>query len=121
MEKDESQLFTKKCKKLRRKLKFILWVNKTFTKDNVLVAVHGISLGISVAFAIISFIKGSLLGGFGFLLATLWAFGSWTAYLVTKEEKLKEDNFLNSDLILKSFDLLASDGEKIIKEINKEK
>ena len=39
---------------------------------------------------------------------------------MTKEEKPKEDNFLNSDLILKSFDLLASSVEKIIKEINKE-
>ena len=75
MKKDESQLFTKKCKKLRRRLKFILWVNKTFTKDNVMAAIHGISLGISVAFMIISFIKGNLFSGFGFMLATLW--GVW--------------------------------------------
>lgn len=120
MEKDNSQFSTKEYKKLRRRLKFMVWVNKTFTKDVVIARVHGILLGISVGFAIISFMSANLLGGFGFLLATLWGFGSWTAYLVKKEEKPKEDNFLNSDLILKSFDLLASGGEKIIKQINKE-
>lgn len=86
MEKNNIQLTTKEYKKLRRKLKFIWWINKTFTKDNVMAAIHGILLGIAAAFMYISFIKGNLLGGFGFMFAILVGSISWTSYLMSKEK-----------------------------------
>lgn len=87
MKKNNTQFTTKKEKKLRRRLKFMIWVCKIFTKRKVMVAVCGISLGISVALSIISFTHDNLLGGFGFLLASLWAIGTWTAFIISKENK----------------------------------
>ena len=87
MEKNNTQFTTKKEKKLRRRLKFMVWVCKTFTKEKVIAAVCGISLGLSTALSMISFSHTNLLGGFGFLLASLWAIGSWTAFMISKENK----------------------------------
>ena len=87
MKKNNTQLTTKKEKKLRRRLKFMVWVCKTFTKEKVMAAVCGISLGLSVALSMISFTHANLLGGFGFQLASLWAIGTWTAFLVSEESK----------------------------------
>lgn len=87
MEKNNIQLTTKKEKKLLRRLKFMIWICKTFTKEKVMAAVCGISLGLSIALSMISFIQANLLGGFGFQLASLWAIGSWTAFMASKENK----------------------------------
>ena len=92
MEKNNTQFTTKKEKKLRRRLKFMVWVCKTFTKEKVMAAVCGISLGLSVALSMISFTRANLLGGFGFQLASLWSIGTWTAFLVSEESKKEMSN-----------------------------
>ena len=109
MEKNNIQLTTKEYKKLRRKLKFIWWVNKTFTKDNVMAAIHGILLGIAAAFMYISFIKGNLLGGFGFMFAILVGSISWTSYLMSKEkqDESKEKFSFSQEETFKILDLLV--------------
>ena len=95
MKKNNTQFTTKKEKKLRRRLKFMVWVCKTFTKEKVMAAVCGISLGLSVALSMISFTHANLLGGFGFQLASLWAIGTWTAFLVSEESKKEMSDFGN--------------------------
>ena len=96
LEKNNAQFTTKKEKKLRRRLKFMVWVCKTFTKEKVMAAVCGISLGVSVALSMISFTRANLLGGFGFQLASLWAIGTWTAFLVSEENKKEMSDFGNT-------------------------
>ena len=120
MKKNKIQLATKKEKKLRRRLKFMVWVCKTFTKEKVMAAVCGISLGLSTALSMISFIHTNLLGGFGFLLASLWAIGVWTAVVVSKENKKEMSNFGNAfELIAKTGDSVLNDLDKKIKNKNK--
>ena len=113
MEKNNAQLFTKKCKKLHHKLKFILWVNKTFTKNNVMAAVCGISLGLSTALSMISFSHTNLLGGFGFLLASLWAIGSWPMFVVSEESKKEMSDFGNV------FELITKTGNSVLNDLDK--
>lgn len=112
MEKDNSQFSTKEYKKLRRKLKFIFWVNKTFTRDNVMAAIHGILLGIAAAFMDVSFRGGNLLAGFGFMFAALVDSISWTSYLMSIEKKDKsEENFsFSQEETFKILDLLVHGG-----------
>lgn len=109
MEKNNTQLTTKEYKKLRCKLKFILWANKTFTRDNVMAAIHGILLGIAAAFMYISFINGNLLGGFGFMFAALVGSISWTSYLISveKKDKTKEKFSFSQEETFKILDLLV--------------
>lgn len=113
MEKNNTQFTTKEYKKLLRKLKFILWVNKTFTRDNVMAAVCGISLGLSVALSMISFIHANLLGGFGFQLASLWAIGSWTAFLVSDKSKKEMSDFENV------FEFIAKTSDSVLNDLDK--
>ena len=47
MKKNKSQLSTKQEKKLRRRIKFMLWTIKVFTKENVLAAICGEPLTVS--------------------------------------------------------------------------
>lgn len=117
MKKNNTQFTTKKEKKLYRRLKFMVWVCKTFTKEKVMAAVCGISLGLSCALSIISFAQTNLLGGFGFLLASLWSIGSWTSYLVSKEKKEKPSNFAN-DYIMKVFDLITKTNSSTLENLD---
>lgn len=109
MEKNNTQLTTKKEKKLLRRLKFILWVNKTFTKEKIMAAIYGILLGVAEAFMCISFIIGNLLGGFGFMFAALVGYISWTSYLIyiEKKDKTKEKFSFSQEETLKILDLLV--------------
>lgn len=113
MKKDNTQFTTKKEKKLRRRLKFMIWVCKTFTKEKVMAAVCGISLGLSIALSIISFARTNLLGGFGFLLASLWAIGTWTAFVVSEENKKERSDFGNV------FELIAKTGDSVLNDLDK--
>ena len=113
MKKDNTQFTTKKEKKLRRRLKFMVWVCKTFTKEKVMAAVCGISLGLSTALSMISFSYTNLLGGFGFLLASLWAIGTWTAFVVSEENKKERSDFGNV------FELIAKTGDSVLNDLDK--
>ena len=113
MKKNNTQFTTKKEKKLRRRLKFMIWVCKTFTKEKVIAAVCGISLGISVARSMISFTHANLLGGFGFRLASLWAIGTWTAFLVSDKSKKEKSNFGNV------FELIAKTSDSVLNDLDK--
>lgn len=84
MKKNKSQLSTKQEKKLRRRLKFMLWTLKVFTKENVLAAVCGITIGLAIPLMFTAFTQGNLLGGFGFGATFFWAIGTWTAFIVEK-------------------------------------
>ena len=86
MKKNNTQFTTKKEKKLRRRLKFMLWTMKVFTKENVLAAVCGVTIGVAIPLMLASFMKGNLLGGFGFQVTCLWAIGTWTAFIVEKNQ-----------------------------------
>ena len=118
MKKDNTQFTTKKEKKLRRRLKFMVWVCKTFTKEKVMATVCGISLGLSTALSIISFARTNVLGGFGFLLASLWAIGAWTVFVVSEESKKEMSDFGN-DYTMKVFDLIAKTGGSVLNELDK--
>lgn len=113
MKKNNTQFTTKKEKKLRRRLKFMVWVCKTFTKEKVMAAVCGISLGLSTALSIISFSYTNLLGGFGFLLASLWAIGAWTTFVVSEESKKEMSDFGNV------FELIAKTGDSVLNDLDK--
>ena len=113
MKKNNTQFTTKKEKKLRRHLKFMVWVCKTFTKEKVMAAVCGISLGLSTALSMISFSYTNLLGGFGFLLASLWAIGVWTTFVVSDESKKEKSNFGNV------FELIAKTGDSVLNNLDK--
>ena len=113
MEKNNAQFTTKKEKKLLRRLKFMVWICKTFTKEKVIAAVCGISLGLSTALSMISFSHINLLGGFGFLLASLWAIGTWTAFLVSDKSKKEMSDFGNVfEFISKTCDFVLNDLDK---------
>lgn len=118
MKKNNTQFTTKQEKKLRRRLKFMVWVCKTFTKEKVMAAVCGISLGLSCALSIISFAQDNLFGGFGFLLASLWAIGTWTAYVTTKEVEQKTSGFGNN-YTMEVFDLIAKTGDSVLNKLDK--
>ena len=111
MKKNKSQLTTKQEKKLRRRLKFMLWVYKTFTKEKVMPALCGTSMGVSVSLAFMAAMQGNILGIFGFLFATLWISGSWTAFLIIRETspKKKKSSF-DTDSTLETFDLICKTG-----------
>ena len=111
MKKNKSQLTTKQEKKLRRRLKFMLWVCKTFTKEKVMPALCGISMGVSVSLIFMAAMPGHILAIFGFLFATLSLSGSWTAFLVTRETspKKKKPSF-DTDSTLETFDLICKTG-----------
>ena len=113
MKKNNTQFTTKKEKKLRRRIKFMVWVCKTFTKEKVMAAVCGISLGLSVALSIISFTRTNLLGGFGFQLASLWAIGTWTAFLVSEESKKEISDFGNI------FEHIAKTSDSVLNDLDK--
>lgn len=113
MEKNNTQFTTKKEKKLRCRLKFMVWVCKTFTKEKVMAAVCGISLGLSTALSMISFSYTNLLGGFGFLLASLWAIGAWTTFVVSEESKKEMSDFGNV------FELIAKTGDSVLNDLDK--
>ena len=118
MKKNNTQFTTKKEKKLRRRLKFMIWVCKTFTKEKVMAAVCGISFGLSCALSIVSFTQTNLFGGFGFLLASLWAMGTWTAFIVSRDTKKKTSDFDN-DYTMKVFDLIAKTGDSVLNDLDK--
>ena len=113
MKKNNTQFTTKKEKKLRRRLKFMVWVCKTFTKEKVMAAVCGISLGVSVALSMISFSRANLLGGFGFQLASLWAIGTWTTFLISDKSKKEMSDFGNV------FELIAKTGDSVLNDLDK--
>lgn len=113
MKKNNTQFTTKKEKKLRRRLKFMVWVCKTFTKEKVMAAVCGISLALSSALSMISFTRTNLLGGFGFLLASLWAIGTWTAFVVSEESKKEMSDFGNI------FEFIAKTGDSVLNDLDK--
>ena len=113
MKKNNTQFTTKKEKKLRRRLKFMVWVCKTFTKEKVMAAICGISLGLSVALSMISFTHVNLLGGFGFQLASLWSIGTWTAFLVSEESKKEMSDFGNV------FEFIAKTGDSVLNDLDK--
>ena len=113
MEKNNTQFTTKKEKKLRRRLKFMVWICKTFTKEKVMAAVCGISLGLSTALSMISFSHTNLLGGFGFLLASLWAIGAWTTFVVSDESKKEMSDFGNV------FEFIAKTGDSVLNDLDK--
>lgn len=101
MKKNKSQLSTKQNKKLQRKLKFYNWVIQTFTKENVMAAVCGISAGIAASHLLISFTCNNLLGGFGFLFLLLWVICTWTGFVnrtQENKEEIKEVKQLLKDL-----------------------
>lgn len=111
MKKDKSQLTTKQYKKLRRRLKFMLWVCKTFTKDNVIPAICGISMGLSISLIFLAAMQGNILGIFGFISTTVWISGAWTAFLVARgnSSKKKKPTF-DADSTLEAFDLIYKTG-----------
>lgn len=113
MKKNNTQFITKKEKKLRRRIKFMVWICKTFTKEKVMAAVCGISLGISVALSIISFTRTNLLGGFGFQLASLWAIGTWTTFVVSDESKKEMSDFGNV------FEFIAKTSDSVLNDLYK--
>ena len=86
MKKNNTQFTTKKEKKLRRRIKFMLWTIKVFTKENVLAAICGITIGLALPLMFSAFVQGNLLGGFGFQVTCLWAIGTWTAFIVEKNQ-----------------------------------
>lgn len=91
----------------------MVWVCKTFTKEKVMAAVCGISLALSSALSMISFTRTNLLGGFGFLLASLWAIGTWTAFVVSEESKKEMSDFGNI------FELIAKTGDSVLNDLDK--
>ena len=104
MKKNKSQFSTKQEKKLRRRIKFMLWTIKIFTKENVLAAICGITIGLALPLMFTAFIQGNLLGGFGFGTTFFWAIGTWTAFIIgksqsqpplTKEEIKKLEDTIN--------------------------
>ena len=86
MKKNNTQFTTKKEKKLRYRLKFMLWTMKVFTKENVLAAICGITIGLALPLMFSAFMQGNLLGGFGFGATFFWAIGTWTAFIVGKNQ-----------------------------------
>lgn len=86
MKKNKSQLSTKQEKKLRRRIKFMLWTLKVFTKENVLAAICGITIGLALPLMFSAFMQGNLLGGFGFGATFFWAVGTWTAFIIGKNQ-----------------------------------
>lgn len=86
MKKNKSQLSTKQEKKLRRRIKFMLWIIKVFTKENVLATICGITIGLALPLMFSAFMQGNLLGGFGFGTTFFWAVGTWTAFIIKKNQ-----------------------------------